>query len=448
MRKFKNFKLLSYFTREVLTAGVVFLLTVLPQAPSGVAGAESKIVPTNYFLIVTGGELLEGVVQDSHTSFITRTLHPLGLRCVGSIIVDDERDDIISALKYATNKTSLIITTGGLGPTANDITRETLSEFTGIKLVENPALVEQMEKRFNLARDNIRQNLIKQTMTPEKGGYLNNSAGTAAGLVFDMDNVEIIALPGPPRELQRMVSEQLLPFLKNKYGLHQPGASVTARFIGIGQSQIDDILRNKIKIAPDIITGSIFDGSRVDFTFSLKGSSPEDLRRLYELMQKLIEHFGDSIYSTNGASLESVVATALKKHNITKVIIADACRAHFLDSVQKCDDFRQILLGAYSASDEDSLRRLIKIGDLQWGLQKTAKEQADFIANLLQEDRNDRLAICITSPVKSDGGYKVFVAIKSAIYKDDLNFSLRDFSEQSLSHLTTQILDRLRRSLK
>ncbi|MGC8888314.1 MAG: competence/damage-inducible protein A [Verrucomicrobiia bacterium] len=423
------------------------LFTVLTHKCKAASG--EGIAPTNYFIIVTGGELLEGVYPDSHTSFITRTLLPLGLRCVGSMIVDDNKEEIIWALKYATNKTSLIITTGGLGPTANDITRETLSEFTRIPLIENQQLVKQMEKRFNVARENLRQNLLKQTMTPAVGGYLNNVAGTAAGLIFEMNNIEIIALPGPPRELQKMVSEQLLPYLEKKYGIRAPQACVTARFIGIGQSQIDETLRNKIKIDPDIIMTSVFEGSRVDFTFSLKGNLPQDFNRLHALLEKLQANFGEAIYSTNGASLESVVAMRLRARGINQVIIADACRAHFLDSVQKCDDFRHILLGAYSAPSGDSLRRLVKIDDSRWGALKTPKDQTDYIAATLFEQIPERLAVCIGEPIKSDGGeYKLFVSVKSAVYNDTSNFSLRDFSEQNLSYLTTQILDRLRRNFK
>ncbi len=402
-----------------------------------------KLNPTNYFIVVTGGELLEGVYPDSHTSFITRALLKLGLRCVGSMIVDDNRDDIISALSYATNKTSLIIVTGGLGPTANDITRDTLSEFTKIELRENPQLIEQIEKRFNLKKDNLKQNLIKQTFTPVKGGYLKSSYGTAAGLVFDMDKCQIIALPGPPSELQPMVNDELLPFLKRKYGIHPLNNSVTVKFIGIGQSQIDDTLRNKIKIDSDIIMTSIFDGSRVDFTFSLPGNNQQDTIRLQQIVQKLKEYFGDSIYSTNGESFEAVVASHLKGY---KLRLADACGACF--KIQTSEAFRELVDGCYAAPDFERLKNLIGIPVEDWNGLNSANDKTDYIAAHLSKTPKNILSICAGEPMKSNSGYTVWIAIKSADFNENFSLNLRDLSERNLSSITTQILDHLRRQFK
>ncbi len=402
-----------------------------------------KINPTNYFIVVTGGELLEGVYPDSHTSFIARSLLKLGLRCVGSIIVDDNRNDIISALSYATNKTSLIIVTGGLGPTANDITRETLSEFTKIELRENQQLIEQIERRFNVKRENLKQNLIKQTLTPVKGGYLKSSSGTAAGIVFDMDRCQIIALPGPPSELQQMVNEELLPFLQNKYGIHPLNNSITVKFVGIGQSQIDDTLRNKIKIDSDIIMTSIFDGSRVDFTFSLPGNNQQDKIRLQQVAQKLKEHFGDAIYSTNGESFESVVASHLSGY---KLRFADACGACY--KIYTSDVFKELVDGCYAAPDFERLKLLIGIPVEDWNGLKSPKDKTDYIATHLSKNAKNILAISVGEPMKSNNGYTVWIAIKSADFNENFSLNLRDLSERNLSSITTQILDHLRRQSK
>src|SRR5512146_2729821 len=115
---------------------VVAVLALVWMGMNCAWGATSK--PVDYFVVVTGGELLEGVYPDAHTPFLTRTLRPLGCRCVGSLTVDDHREDIQRALRFATNHAPLVLITGGLGPTPNDITRETLSEFTGLPLRENP----------------------------------------------------------------------------------------------------------------------------------------------------------------------------------------------------------------------------------------------------------------------------------------------------------------------
>ncbi|MCU0293148.1 MAG: molybdopterin-binding protein, partial [Thermoanaerobaculaceae bacterium] len=115
--------------------------------------------PVDYVIVVTGGELLEGIYADGHTHFLTRTLRPLGGRCVASLTVDDHRDDILKALAFATNHAPVILVTGGLGPTPNDITRETLAEFTGIPLRESDEALAELERRFRTSRDQLRANL-------------------------------------------------------------------------------------------------------------------------------------------------------------------------------------------------------------------------------------------------------------------------------------------------
>lgn len=403
--------------------------------------------PTNYFIIVTGGELLEGVYPDAHTSFITRSLLPLGLRCVGSMIVDDDRDDLMSAISYATNKTSLIIVTGGLGPTDNDITRETLSSFTGIQLRQHPDLIEQMEKRFNTPREKLRENLVRQTMVPISGGYLKNASGTAAGLVFEASEYEIIALPGPPRELRRMVTDELLPYLAKKYGFRQPKLTRTVRFIGIGQSQIDDTLKKVIKIDPDIIVTSLFESGRVDFFFSMKNDTAENRARLDGLVKKLKDHFGSAIYSTDSHTLEDVVSYALELKNI-RVIVADASSGFFVRKIQESDHFRNILVVAVSAATNEKLVNHLKLDAAQWGKLKTPREQAEFIASGLVSGKEKTLGICIGEPVRKDQGYSITVSINLASeFSDTFEVNVLDLSDTSLFNLTTQTLDRLRRRL-
>ncbi|MCX8107461.1 MAG: competence/damage-inducible protein A, partial [Verrucomicrobiae bacterium] len=175
--------------------------------------------PLNYAIIVTGEELLQGAYPDAHTHFITRTLLPLGAHCVYSVTVDDRPEDLKQALDFVLKRVKLVIITGGLGPTANDITRETLSEFTNIRLYEEPTLLREMASRFNTPVDNLRPNLRRQCFVPEHGTWLSNPAGTSAGLVFEHSNYVLVALPGPPRELQPMVRDQVIPYLERKYGV-------------------------------------------------------------------------------------------------------------------------------------------------------------------------------------------------------------------------------------
>ena len=180
---------------------MLWLALVAGAIAQGPSFAGDPVVQTgpetvDYSILITGSELLSGVYADGHTHFITRTLKPLGLNCVGSMSVDDKRLEIKEALKFARRRSRLVIVTGGLGPTDNDITRETLSEFTGVKLKEHPDVLAATSGRQRVAADELRANLRRQTAVPEGGGYLKNSTGTAVGLVFEFDEAVIVKILG------------------------------------------------------------------------------------------------------------------------------------------------------------------------------------------------------------------------------------------------------------
>lgn len=276
-----------------------------------VVGDERAAAPESYVIVVTGGELLRGVYQDGHTWFLARALRPLGLECVGSVCVGDEAPDLTRALEFAISKARLVLVTGGLGPTDDDITRQALSSFTGIPLKENAEVVAMLARRFGGPPASLRANLRRQAFTPERGQWLSNPHGTAVGLVFDAASRFIVALPGPPRELQPMVRNELIPVLRQRFGLRVFGSSATLRFVGIGESSIDQTLHEKVHLPPDLVISSIFEAGRVDVTFSLPGGGAEDQARMRRLVAEVWEHLGSRIYAQDGQTLEDIVLAHL-----------------------------------------------------------------------------------------------------------------------------------------
>ena len=278
------------------------------RAESGIK-LENKTGPhLQYFIVTTGHELLEGIYQDSHTCFLTRTLHPLGAECVGSIAVDDQMSDIQQALAFALKKAPVVIVTGGLGPTEDDITRQCLSQFTGIALQEHPALLSEMSQRFKQKTEDIRPNLRRQTLVPVKGTYLPNKNGTAAGLIFELSESLIIALPGPPKELQPMVNDALVPWLAKRFQTHTLATTLMIRFVGVGQSQIAQTIKDRIALPPEIKMYSQFEEMRVDFTFALPGNETNNRLHLQSLEKQIQEALGDYIYANDPSTLEEKVA--------------------------------------------------------------------------------------------------------------------------------------------
>lgn len=418
----------------------------LSQAPPT---GQSAAPVVRYIIVVTGGELLAGDYPDGHTFFITRTLRPLGLQCVGSMGIDDKQSDIREALRFAVDRADLVIVTGGLGPTDNDITREVLRDFTGIPLREHPDVLAAMAKRFNVPPAELRANLRRQTQTPTKGTYLKNTSGTAVGLVFETDSDVIVALPGPPRELQPMVQDELVPYLSRRFGTRLPGSSLTLRFVGLGQSQIDQTLKDHVPLPADVTTTSQFEGGRVDFTFSLPRDTPEDRARLKELRDKIMEHLGDNIYAEDSAtSLETHVMKRLEARGETLILAEVGSGGALAAALNGAEGTHSVLLGAYVAPTADRLRQML--GNRTSPGEAARSEGVEQLARDATAAAASNWAIVIGESRRDDSGNS-FVEAAFRLPNGRLEsrqVRLSGEREAARSRLVTELLDQLRRRLR
>ncbi len=406
---------------------------------SALATAAEPAVRLNYRIVITGGEMLDGVYPDAHTHFLTRTLHPLGVHCVGSTIVDDVRREMLDALKFAVHDTALVIVTGGLGPTSNDITRETLSKFTGIALREQPEVVEGMARRLKLPKEQLRANLRKQAQAPTRGGYLKSANGTAVGLVFEMDKAVIVALPGPPRELQPMVVNELLPYLRRRFGVRPLGATLTLRFVGVGQSQITQTIKEHVAVPPEVVITSLFEGGRVDFTFSLTANGPAAEAMLTKLKEQVLGKLGEYFYADDGSSLEDAVLRKLQAAGGT-LALAEVCTGGQLAAqLNGVAGASKVLVGAYAAPTEEILARL---------LEAKSEPNAKDLAVAAAQRTQSAWALAIGQPQEADGGKWALAALKFPDgHVATQRLGVRGSDDAARAQLVTQLLDFLRRQL-
>jgi len=390
----------------------------------------------DYALVITGEELLRGAFPDAHTAFITRTLHAHGCHCVGSTLVDDKVPDIREAVRTAAQKVPLVIVTGGLGPTVNDVTREALAQLTGIPLHEHPDVVAEMERRFKTPRVQLRPNLRRQAMVPTRGTYLKSAAGTAVGLVFEWNGPVVVALPGPPRELQPMVKNELVPYLRQKFGVRSPGSSITLRFVGIGQSQIDQTMSQHVPLPPDVIVGSQFEGGRVDFEFMLPGNGAEPEARLKELAAKVRHHLGDYIYAEDETTLEQQVTRTLLARGAKLTLVEIGSGGRLAASLAGLPETVKLLKGAHIAPTEDTMKELLKAdgGDLK-ALARAAGSEWVLVTGAIVADSTGARSCPVLFRLGGQRWEQVRVPVSSS-------------SDTVYAGLVTTIWDRLRRLLK
>ena len=429
------------------------LLSILAFAPALalLAGRGWADEHTRYMIVVTGGELLAGTYPDGHTHFLTRTLGPLGLRCAGSMTVDDNREDIRSALEYVTQRAELVIVTGGLGPTDNDVTCEAIARFTGIAVEESPEVLEAIARRFRTTVEGLRGNLRRQTRVPVGGTYLKNPNGTAVGLVFEFKKRVVVALPGPPRELQPMVLNELIPYLSRRFGTHLPGCSLTVRFIGLGQSAIDQAMKDHVPLPDEIALSSQFDASRVDFTFTLPDDNGENRAKLENLRKRLLEWLGDNIYATDDrTSLEDSAVAALAARGVTLSLAEVASGGAVTAALRGAEGSGGVLAGACVASNIEAMRRLLGVSEDRWPDASESAKRLELLAEACARATGSQWA-AVVGPARNGAGGRRDADVLLRGPEGRLTaaeFAVSGSDAASRLRLTTQIVDLLRRQFR
>ncbi len=438
--------------QRLLTASLALLAVTSPaQGQTDRSAQDSAEQETiHYTIVVTGAELLQGAFPDAHTHFITRTLLPLGLDCVGSMIVNDKKTDLADALRFSSGKAPLVIVTGGLGPTDNDITREAIGEFTGIPLEEHPEVMKQMEQRFGRPFDQLRANLRRQARVPKPGTYLRNANGTAVGLVFEAEKEVIVALPGPPRELQPMLRDELVPYLSRRFRTRMHVSSLTLRFVGIGQSAIDQTLKDHVAVPEDMILSSQFEAGRVDFTFSLASDKPEDRSRLQDLENEVRKHLGDYLYASDGSSLEESVIKLLESRGISLALVEVGSGGSLASGLTGVGGARKVLVGAYVAPDEERMAKLLRVSPENWARAASELDRAKELAAAAGALTSSRWVVFVGETRRDpDGASNVQVVCRLPDDRWEIQrIARRGSADQAYLTLTTQILDFMRRLLK
>lgn len=428
--------------RKWLGAGIAVLCLLVQVRGEVPPGSDSE---TEYVVVVTGRELLEGAYADAHTQFLARTLLPLGGRCVGSVTVTDDERAMLRALEYASQRSRIVIVTGGLGPTGDDITRQTLAKYTGIPLRESSQVIDEYRRRYG---DRVfRPSLRRQAQVPSRGAYLKNRVGSAVGLVFDDGQRVVVALPGPPRELRPMVREQLIPFLARRFGIQSSVESVTLRFVGIGESSIQSVIDEHVNLPPEVRVASTFEAGRVDLTFYGHSGLPGIRENLPALRDRMLEHLGQHVYSVDGSTLEETILRRLADRKATLAVAEVATGGGLSSRLTGSPSASSVLFGSYVAATNAGIKALLASeGSENSGPALEGNEAVLDLARKVAGDRRDRWVLLVSQLEGGDANRVTLCAGSRA-----LGFGVEPVrfrtGRSGRERLVTRALDFLRRRL-
>lgn len=287
----------------------------------------------NAEIIAIGSELLTPYRQDTNSLYLTEKLNQLGVEVVFKTVVGDNRRRLASAARQALSRADILIFMGGLGPTEDDLTREAVAEALDLELHRDPEILAQLEKRFARRKMKMSPNNEKQADILFGATVLPNANGTAPGQwlsgKYDSKEKIIMLLPGPPHELKALFEEQCLERLRAKLP-EQFIATRTLKVAMMPESQCDARVAPIYKRYPDIQTTILAGAGEIQLHLRTRADSLEAAQqRVDKLAGEIEDELDDSVFSSNGESLEQIVSYFLQMRNLT-LAVAESCTGGML----------------------------------------------------------------------------------------------------------------------
>jgi nicotinamide-nucleotide amidase len=406
-------------------------------------------------IVTIGTELLLGKIVDTNAAYIAQQLATIGLDLYYKTTVGDNERRITSVLQQALARSDVVITSGGLGPTVDDVTRQAVARAAGRELVLDKKLLAQIEARFarhgfTMSENNRRQAYIPQGATP-----IENPVGTAPAFIIEMEQGMIISLPGVPRELKHLMETQVIPFLREKLQTGQVIIkSKTLRTCGIGESTVDSRIGDLMRSSNPTVGLAAHPG-QTDVRITAKAENKAQADRLIaEMEEKLRERLGDVIYGIEEQKLEDVVAAMVAERGLSIAIVETNTQGLIAQRLENASQDRPILRNSHvvrrpedAVEIANSLRSLIE----EHGL--VSAQVATAVAEYLQETIKADIGLAVLGSMEERQGLfaetagETHIALSTAKGTTQRAYKYGGTSGLVKSWVSNTALDMVRRSL-
>lgn len=355
-------------------------------------------------IIAVGTEILLGDIINSNAQYLAQELAALGIDMYYQQVVGDNENRILHAFDEAYSRSDIIITTGGLGPTDDDLTKEVAAKYFNKELLPDEESIEKIKKYFKFRQRKMTENNLKQGLIPEGAIVINNNNGTAPGVIIEENNKIMIILPGPPREMKPMFEETVRPYLQEKSD--SVLVSKMIKILGIGESAVAEDVKDLMDAQTNPTIAPYAKEVGVMLRVTAKAESEEGaLRLITPVEEEIKKRLGDNVYATEDISIEDVVAKLLISKKLT-ISTAESCTGGMIArTLINYPGISEVFLeGAVTYSNEAKHKRLgVKNETLdKYGAvsEETAREMAIGIANTAGTD----VSIVTTGIAGPDGG--------------------------------------------
>ena len=274
-------------------------------------------------IITVGTEILLGDILNTNSRYLSRELAAMGIEMYYQITVGDNEERLLKTLEESLNRSDIVICTGGLGPTEDDITKEVCAKYFGYELELHKPSLDAMIERFKHMNRVPTKNNEKQAYFPKEAYILKNDNGTAPGCIMEKEGKMIVVLPGPPREMESMFENYVKPYLSKL--TDDVIESEVLRIIGVGESKVENDILDIIDSQTNPTIATYAKGYECTLRITAKAKSVEEAKELIKPMSdEMKRRFGQSLYATGETSIEEVVSKMLVENNL-KIAVAESC---------------------------------------------------------------------------------------------------------------------------
>jgi nicotinamide-nucleotide amidase len=355
-------------------------------------------------ILAVGTELLMGQISNTNAQYLSRRLNEVGIGVYYHSVVGDNPARLKESLRLALSRADVVITTGGLGPTQDDLTKETIAEALGRKMVLHEETYQSIKYFFEKQNRKMMENNAKQAYIPEGSIVVPNHNGTAPGCIIENSGKIVVMSPGPPKEMIPMFEETVFPYFEKKTG--QTISSRMLKIFGIGESEMEtrilDIIgaQTNPTIAPYVGTGEVV----VRVSAHSRNKNEADLL-IEPVIEKIKDRLGSHVYATRGESMEEVLVQLLKERGIS-LSAAESCTGGMLASrIVNVPGVSEVFdRGFVTYSNNSKTEELGVLKDTIQLYGAVSRETAMEMVTRLVQKTGTRAGIAITGIAGPDGG--------------------------------------------
>lgn len=403
-------------------------------------------------IIAVGSELLTPDRIDTNSLFLTQRLNRLGIAVARKTVVGDQHAHVRDAFRCALDRCDLVVSSGGLGPTLDDLTREAVAELLSRKLVLNSSVLQNIEARFRRLGRTMPEVNKRQAMVPEGADLLENSRGTAPGLWLESAGRIVVLLPGPPHELKTMFQEKVEPRLERLAGTTRLFYR-EMRTAGLTESEVEQRTAPIYTQYPDVQTTILTAPGEIQLHLRTWSSDhPAAEHVLDEMIERISFALGENVFTSNGEALEEIVARELALNQAT-VATAESCTGGLLaERLTRIPGSSSYFLGGVVCYSNDLKTAWTDVpAELIESKGAVSPEVAQSLAQGIRRRIGATLGIGITGIAGPSGGSPekpvglVYIALADANGSRDRTLRFPGDRERIRWHASQAALDMLRR---